>query len=80
MCTHIVDSSNFKKTSMHQIEICPQLNVTESVKTGLICTKYTYSFYHIYLFFCVGYTISVSFIKFLRKFCVFDEFFDKVLC
>ena len=33
--------------------------------------------YHIYLFFCVGYTISVSFIKFLRKFCVYD---DKVLC
>ena len=45
-------------------------------KTGLICTKYTYSFYHIYLFFCVGYTISVSFIEFL---CVYDEIFDKVL-
>ena len=33
-------------------------------------TKYTYSFYHISLFFCVGYTVSVSFIEFLRKFCV----------
>ena len=54
--------------------------MTESVKTGLICTKYTYSFYHIYLFFCLGYTISVSFIEFLRKFCVYDEIFDKVLC
>ena len=54
--------------------------MTESAKTGLICTKYTYSFYHIYLFFCVGYTISVSFIEFLRKFCVYDEIFDKVLC
>ena len=54
--------------------------VTESAKTGLICTKYTYSFYHIYLFFCVGYTISVSFIEFLRKFCVYDEIYDKVLC
>ena len=52
--------------------------MTESAKTGLICTKYTYAFYHIYLFFCVGYTISVSFIEFLRKFCVYDEIFDKV--
>ena len=55
-----------------------RLNVTESVKTGLICTKYTYSFYHIYLFFCVAYTISVSFIEFHRKFCVYDEIYDKV--
>ena len=51
----------------------------ESAKTGLICTKYTYLFYHIYLFFCVGYTISVSFIEFLRNFHVYDEIFDKVL-
>ena len=54
--------------------------VTESAKTGLICTKYTYSFYHSFLFFCVGYTISVSFIEFLRKLCVYDEILDKVLC
>ena len=53
--------------------------MTKSARTGLICTKYTYSFYHIYLFFCVGYTISVSFVVFLRKFCVHDEIFDKVL-
>ena len=33
----------------------PIINVTESAKTGLICTKYSYC---IYLFFCVGYTIS----------------------
>ena len=39
----------------------------------------TYSFYRSYLFFCVGYTISVSFIEFLRKFCVHDEIVDKVL-
>ena len=56
------------------------LYVTKSAKTGLICTKYTYSFYHIYFFFCVSYTISVSFIEFLRKLCVYDEIFDKVLC
>ena len=54
--------------------------MTESAKTGLICTKYTYSFYHIYLFFCVDYAISVYFIEFLKKFCVYDEIFDKVLC
>ena len=33
---------------------------------------------HIYLIFCVGNTISVSFIEFLRKFCVHDKTFDKV--
>ena len=60
--------------------ICNEKNVTKSAKTVLICTKYTYSFYHIYLFFCVGYTISVSFIEFLRKFCVYDEIFDNALC
>ena len=54
-------------------------NVTESAKIGLICTKYTYSSYHTYLFFYVGYTISVSFIEFLRKFCVYNEIFDKIL-
>ena len=56
------------------------VSMTESAKTGLICTKYTYSFHHIYPFFCVGYTISVSFIEFLRKFSVYDEIVDKVLC
>ena len=28
----------------------------------------------------MGYTVSVSFIEFLRKFCVYSEIFDKVLC
>ena len=28
----------------------------------------------------MGYTISVSFIEFLRKFCVYYEIFDTVLC
>ena len=28
----------------------------------------------------MGYTISVSFIEFLGKFCVYGEIFDKVLC
>ena len=42
--------------------------LTEFAKTGLICTKYTYSFYHIYIFFCVGYTISVNFLNSLGNF------------
>ena len=54
--------------------------VTKSTKTGLIVTKYTYSFYRVYLFFRVGYTISVSSIEIFRKFCVYDEICDKVLC
>ena len=28
----------------------------------------------------MGYTISISFIEFLRKVCLYDEIFDKVLC
>ena len=56
--------------------------MTKLAKTDLICTKYTYSFYHIYLFFCIGYIIYVNFIEFLRKCCVYiyDKTFDKVLC
>ena len=50
------------------IQVCLRIFVTESAKTGLICTKHTYSFYHIYLFFCVGYMISVTFIEFVRNF------------
>ena len=41
------------------LQISCHIFVMESVKTGLICTKYTYSFYHMYLFFCVGYAVSV---------------------
>ena len=63
-------------SEISELNFCRFPYVTESAKTGLICTKYTYSFYHIYLFFCVSYTISVSFIEFLRKVCVYDEIFD----
>ena len=28
----------------------------------------------------MSYTISISFIEFLRTFCVYDEIFDEVLC
>ena len=48
-------------------------NVTEPEKTGLIYTKYTYSYYGAYLFFRVCYPNSVSFIKFLRILCLYQE-------
>ena len=38
-------------------------------KTGPICQIHL-SFFHVNLFSCVGYTISVSFIEFLRKFLI----------
>ena len=41
--------------------------------------SYLHKFILSYLsLFCVGYTISVSFIEFLRKFRIYDEIFDKV--
>ena len=50
--------------------------MTKSAKTGLICTKYTYSFYHIYPFFLCGLYNICKFIEFLMKYC---EIFDNVL-
>ena len=41
--------------------------VTGPEKTSFIYTKYTYSYYDIYLFLCVYYTKFVSFIEFLRN-------------
>ena len=35
-------------------------------------------YYGIFLFFCVCYTKSVSFIEFLRNFCVYDEIWVKI--
>ena len=48
--------------------------VTGLEKTGLIYTKYTYSYYGAYLFFSICYPNSVSFIAFLRILCIYDEF------
>ena len=53
--------------------------VTGPEKTGLIYTKYTYSYYGAYLFFCVCYPNSVSFIEFLRILCIYDERCVKIL-
>ena len=56
------------------------LNVTGPEKTGLIYTKYTYLYYVAYLFFCVCYPNSVSFIEFLRILCLYQEICVKMLC
>ena len=44
--------------------------VTGPEKTGLIYTKYTHPYYGIYLFFCVCYPNSVSFIEILKIVCI----------
>ena len=47
--------------------------MTGPEKTGLIYTKYTYSYYGGYLLFCVCYPITVSCIAFLRILCIYGE-------
>ena len=54
--------------------------VTEPEKTGLIYIKYTHPYYGIYLFFCVRYLNSVSFIEILRIFCIYGEIVSKIVC
>ena len=54
--------------------------VTGPEKTGLIYTKYTHSHFAAYLFFCVCYSISVSYIEFCRIFCIYDEMCVEMLC
>ena len=54
--------------------------VTGPEKTGLIYTKYTRPYYGIYLFFCVCYLNSVSFIEILSISCIYGEFFVKMVC
>ena len=54
--------------------------MTGPEKTGLIYTKYTHPYYGIYLFFCVSYLNSVSFIEILRIFCIYGEMFVKIVC
>ena len=54
--------------------------VTRSDKTSLIAVKYTYSFYGAYHLFCGCYSNSVSFIEFLRIFCIYDEVCIIIAC
>ena len=53
--------------------------VTGPGKTGLIYTKKTCSNYDTYLLFCIHYPKSVSFIKFLMDFCIYDDIVDTIL-
>ena len=53
--------------------------VTRPGKTGLIYTKYTCSNYDTYLLFCIRYPKSVSFIKFLMDFFMYDDIVDTIL-
>ena len=64
----------------HLLSVMKSLYVTGPEKTCLIYTKYTYSYYGIYLFFCVCYSNSVSFIEFLRIFCLYGKICVWVLC
>ena len=63
-----------------KIFLAVAIYVTGPEKTGLICTKYTYSYYGAYLFFCVSYPNSVSFIEFLSILCIYDRTCVKMLC
>ena len=54
--------------------------VTGPEKTGLIYTKYTYSYYGAYLFFRVCYPNSISFIEILRILRLYQEICVKMLC
>ena len=53
--------------------------VTGPGKTGVIYTKYTCSYYGTYLQFCLCYPKSVSLIKFLMGFCIYDDILDTIL-
>ena len=54
--------------------------VTGPEKTGLIYTKYTYSYCGIYPLFCACYPISVSFTEFPGIFCIYNEICVEILC
>ena len=49
-------------------------------KTGLIYIKYTYAYYGAYLLFYKSYLNAVSFIEFLKRFCIYDEICVGILC
>ena len=73
---------NFDWGKYWQIDksFCNSSNVTRSDKTSLIAVKYTYSFYGAYHLFCGCYSNSVSFIEFLRIFCIYDEVCIIIAC
>ena len=52
--------------------------VTEPGKTGLIHTKYTFLYYGMYLPFSKRYIRSISFIKFLMDFYIYDNILNTI--
>ena len=52
--------------------------VTGPGKTGLIYTKYTYSYNSTYLLFCICYPKSVSLIEFLMDLGIYDDILDAI--
>ena len=55
------------------------INVTGPERIGLIYTKYTCSYYDIYLLFYMCYAKSVNFIEFLMDFGISDDIVDTIL-
>ena len=53
--------------------------MTGPEKTGLIYIKYTYSYDGAYLLSCKCYPNSVSFIEFLRNFCMYGKICVRIL-
>ena len=58
---------------------CNYVYVTRPGKIGLIYTKYTCSYYGVYILFYMCYPISVSFIELFMDFCIYDDILDTVL-
>ena len=55
------------------------INVIGPERIGLIYTKYTYSYYGIYLLFYMCYAKSINFIESLMDFSIFDDILDTIL-
>ena len=62
-------STNF--IYLQHLRVCTY--VTGPGKTGLIYTKYTCSYYGMYLLFCICYPQSVTFIELPMDFCIYDD-------
>ena len=58
----------------------PIIYVTGPEKTGLIYTKYTYSYYGPYLLFCINYAISVNCFEFIRILYIYGKICVEMPC
>ena len=78
---HASKCANYKRTKCRSVYLAQQhtaLNVTGPGKTGLIYTKYTYSYNSTYLLFCICYPKSVSLIEFLMDLGIYDDILDAI--